>query len=132
MAKLTLEVLSTVKGLDKNKPTAFTHPGTVDKPTLIEMEDNAATQALIDTKVVRVWPGPVAPTVPASEKAKKLQEEIAAQQGQISQLQSDLAAYREQVATLVTDLQTIVDLPDLEAAKTVARDAIAAVTGAGQ
>lgn len=79
MAKklLTCIVLATLKGLDAKDPNLYIHPGPEDNPTLVELPDNAATQALIDDKLLRLYTGPVAAPVPDSEKVKELLAEVA-------------------------------------------------------
>lgn len=79
MAKklLTCIVLATLKGLDAKDPNLYIHPGPDDNPTLVELPDNAATQALIDDKLLRLYAGPPAVVVPDSEKVKELLAEVA-------------------------------------------------------
>ena len=154
MAKklLICEVLTTIKGLLADKPDEYTFPGTVDTPTLLDLEDTAATRELIDARAIRIWPGPKMVPTPDSVKINQLQEEINQLQEENNQLQVTVKDMEKQLKPLAkkneelgkkiealqeskeTDsttvskmssaLRDILTLTDLEAVKSTATEAL--------
>ncbi len=112
---LTCEIKRSIKGLDPKKPGEFTHPGTEDEPTLVELPDNKDTRALVDKGFIRVWPGPkVEPDAggalkPAELKSLKKAEEI---------LASLVERYRKELAASEDDATRAAIEADIQEAET--------------
>lgn len=116
---ITCEVLTTVKGLDPKALKEYTHAGPADKPTLIDLPDNAATAALVDAGTIRIYPGPAAaPQLPESDKIKALQ-------GKIAELETALAEATAAAEKRTAALQAAAAATDLEAVVKIATEALA-------
>lgn len=124
MAKnLVCEVLTTVKGLDPKKPQEHIHAGTPDKPTLIELADNAATAGLIKAGVLRAYPGPQAiSNLPESDKVRALQGKVAELEASLKEAGEAAAVAATKIEALKAALQAVAEAPDLEAAIKVATE----------
>lgn len=130
---ITCEVLTTVKGLDPKALKEYTHAGPADNPTLIDLPDNAATAALVEAGVIRIYPGPAAaPQLPESEKVKALQAKMAEAEKTFESLREELTEARQAAATataaaekLTEALRSVATATDLEAAIKIASEVLA-------
>lgn len=127
MAKsIVCEVLTTLKGLDPKKPQEHIHAGTADKPTLIELADNAVTASLIKQGVLRAYPGPQAiSSLPESDKVKKLQDKISELEAALKEAADAAAGYTTSIESLKTAMQAVAESADLDAAVKIATEALA-------
>jgi len=125
MAKTVVcEVLSTVKGLDAKNPKEYTHAGTADEPTLVELPDNAATTGLIRSGALRIYPGKQVAAQPETEKVKALQSRVGELESKVAELESSLSGAGKAAVKTTALLREIAAATDLEAAKAIAREAL--------
>lgn len=115
---ITCEILTTVKGLDPKALKEYTHAGSANNPTLIDLPDNATTTALIEAGTIRIYPGPQAtPQAPESEKVKALQ-------GKLAEVETALTEATASAVKLTAALQAVAAATDLETAVTIAGEAL--------
>lgn len=126
MAKnIVCEVLTTLKGLDLKKPSEHIHAGTADKPTLIEMADNAVTTSLIKSGALRIYPGPQAVSnLPESDKVNALKGKIAELEKALEDAGKAAVEATAAAEALTVVLQLVAADTDLETAVNRAKEAL--------
>lgn len=118
---VTCEVLTAIKGLDLKKPGEYTLPGTVHKPTLVELDPELAAK-LTEAGALRVWPGPPAEQTAVSVKdLKSLPKAQAALEALVARLEQQLAA-PELAAEDRTSIET--DKAEVEADLALVKEAL--------
>ena len=128
---VTCEVLSTIKGLDPKFPKEYIHPGTADDPKLVDLPNNAATAALANSGVIRVYPGqkPVQ-QLGESDKVRALQEKLAKMEKAFHEAAAASEQATEDAKKLAEALKQVQEATSLESAIEIATGALEAPTAA--
>lgn len=126
MAKnIVCEVLSTLKGLNPKNPKEHLHAGTPDKPTLIELPDNAITATLVKSGALRIYPSPSPiSNLPESDKVKALQAKIVELEAALKEAGESAVIAATETEALKTALQAVTEASDLESAVKVAAEVL--------